>query len=79
MNQPVVSVKIKTMHRELHHQYNCIECSPQRRSEEHQCSEEYALRGLAFPFVNFLKDYICARYTLEAVVWQETEPWTVEL
>ncbi len=40
---------------------------------------EKALRGLAASLVNFMKDYICPKYTLEAMVRREAQPWTAEV
>ncbi len=40
---------------------------------------EKALRGLASSLVNFMKDYVCPKYTLEAMVRQDAQPWTAEL
>jgi NAD(P)H-dependent FMN reductase len=37
---------------------------------------EKALRGLADAMVSFMRDYVCPKYTLEAMVREEGVPWT---
>jgi chromate reductase len=37
---------------------------------------EKALRGLATTLLAFIKDYVCPRYALEAMVREEGKPWT---
>ena len=46
---------------------------------EGNCTDEgaeEALRGIAEALVEFIKDYICPKYTLEAMVREEGGPWT---
>jgi chromate reductase, NAD(P)H dehydrogenase (quinone) len=40
---------------------------------------ERALRGLAAALINFMQDYVCPRYALEALVRQDAAPWAAEL
>ncbi len=40
---------------------------------------EDALRGLAGTLLEFIKDYVCPKYALEAMVRGEGEPWTAEV
>ena len=40
---------------------------------------EKALRGLAASLHHFLKDYVCPKHTLEAMVRQDAAPWTAEV
>ena len=40
---------------------------------------EKMLRGLAGSLLDFLKDYVCPKYNLEAVVRGETTPWSATL
>lgn len=40
---------------------------------------EKALRGLAAALINFMQDYVCPKYALEALVRQEAAPWVAEL
>lgn len=40
---------------------------------------EKMLRGLAGSLLDFLKDYVCPKYNLEAVVRGETAPWSATL
>ncbi len=50
--------------------------------DEGNCTDdgvEDALRGLAAGLLEFIKDYVCPKYALEAMVRGETEPWTAEV
>jgi NAD(P)H-dependent FMN reductase len=40
---------------------------------------ESALRGLVHALLDFLKDYVCPKYTLEEIVRREGKPWTAEV
>jgi NAD(P)H-dependent FMN reductase len=40
---------------------------------------EAALRGLAGAVVEFIKDYVCPKHTLEALVRQDGAPWAATL
>ncbi len=37
---------------------------------------EEALRGIAGALLEFLEDYVCPKYTLEAIVREDAGPWT---
>ena len=40
---------------------------------------EASLRGLATGLLDFVKDFVCPKYALEAMVRGETTPWATSL
>jgi chromate reductase len=40
---------------------------------------EKSLKGVAHSMINFLKDYICPKYTLEEIIRDDAKPWSANI